>query len=158
LGYASRCSRNPIPLYDDFFDQPDLPLWLSPVWWSCIAAALARSTSAGAKRAHVALPVSPARQGSSGHGQRHRAHGKVARHHEEPVPSPPRHRDNDDDYTPSEDVGESTSASESERLNPVLSSACLVWFLLGGPLCLGAWALGLGAWGRGPLPFPRAWF
>ena len=126
-------------------------------WWSCIATALARSSGAGGKRAHVALPVSPARQESSGRDHRHRAHGKVARHHVERVVTPPRHRD-DDDYTPSEDVGESTSASESERLNPVLSSACLVWFLFGGPLCLGAWALGLGAWGRGSLLFPRALF
>jgi hypothetical protein len=131
--------------------------FVASVWWSCIASALARSSSAGGKRAHVALPVSPARQGSSGRDHHHRAHGKVARHHEERVTTPPRHRD-DDDYTPSEDVGESTSASESERLNPVLSSACLVWFPFGGPLCLGAWALGLGAWGRGSLLFPRALF
>jgi hypothetical protein len=132
-------------------------LWLSPIWWSCIAAALARSSGAGGKCAHVALLVSPVRQGSSGRDRLHRAHGKVARHHEERVISPPRHRD-DDDYTPSEDVDESTSASESERLNPVLSSACLVWFVFGGPLCHGSWALGLGTWGRGPLPFPRAGF
>ena len=120
----------------------------------CIAVALARTPSAGGKRAHVALPVSPARKGSSGRDHRHRAHGKVARHHEEMVDSPPRHRD-DDDYTPSEGVGESSSASESERLNPVLTSACLVWLLFGGPSCLGAWALGLGTRGRGSLPFPR---
>jgi hypothetical protein len=126
-------------------------------WWSCIASAFARSSGAGGKRAHVALPISPVRQGSSGRDRLHRAHGKVARHHEERVVSPPRHRD-DDDYTPSEDVDESTSASESERLNPVLSSACLVWFVFGGLLCHGSWALGLGTWGHGPLPFPRAGF
>jgi hypothetical protein len=154
LGYASRCSRNPIPLYDDLFDQPDLPVWLSPVWWSCIAAALARSSSAGVKRARVALPVSPARQGPSGHGRpHHRAHGKVARYHEEPVPSPPRHRD-DGDYTPSEDVDGTTSGSESDRLNSVLSLACFVWFLFGGPLCLGVCGP-CGAAGRFPFRGPR---
>ena len=117
--------------------------------------ALARPTSAGVKRAHVALPVSPTRQGSSGHRRPHHAHGKVARVREETVPSPPRYQD-DGDYTPSEDVGESTSRSESERLNSVLSLACFVLFAFGSPLGLGSWAFGLGSWGRGSLSFPRA--
>jgi hypothetical protein len=126
----------------------DLPAWFSPPWWSCIATALARSSSAGVAPARVALPVSPARQGSSGQKRpHHHAHGKVARVREEPVPSPRRHRV-DDDYTPSEDGGGSTSGSSSERLNSVLSLACFVCLFFGGPLCLGAWALGLGSWGR----------
>jgi hypothetical protein len=147
---------NPILLFDDssFY-------WISHVVLSRMVvvhcAALARSSSAGGKRAHVAPPVSPARQGSSGRDRSHRAHGKVARLHEEVVSSPPRHRD-DDDYTPSEGVGESSSASESERLIPGLTLACFVWFVLGGPLCFGSWALGLGTRGRGPLSFPRALF
>ena len=123
-------------------------------WWSCIATALARSSGAGGKRAHVALPVSPARQESSGRDHRHRAHGKVARHHVERVVTPPRHQD-DDDYTPSEDVDESSTTSESERLNSGLTPACLVWFLLGGLRRL--WALGLGAWVLWPRDvFPSA--
>jgi hypothetical protein len=121
------------------------PAWLSPLWWSCIALALARSSSAGAKRAHVALPVTPDRQGSSGHRRpHHQAQGKKARVHEEPVPSPPRHRD-DDDYSPSDVDDESTSGTKSDRLNPVLSLACFVWFVFGGPLGLGSWAFGLGS-------------
>jgi hypothetical protein len=126
-------------------------LRLSPIWWSCIAAALARSSGAGGKRAHVALPVSPARRSFSGRDRHHRAHGKVARHHEERVATPPRHQD-DDDYTPTEDVDGSTSASESERWNPGLSSACLVWFVFGALRALGPgpWGLGPGAVGRFP--------
>jgi hypothetical protein len=116
---------------------------LSP-WRTCIALALARSSSAGAKRAHVALPVTPDRQGSSGHRRpHHHAQGKKARVHEAPVPSPPRHRD-DDDYSPS-DVDETTSGTKSDRLIPVLSLACFVWLFW-----VACWALGPGPLGSGP--------
>ena len=151
---------------------------LSPIGGRASLLALARSTSAGAKRAHVAFPVSPDRQGSSGRRRpHHHAQGKRARVHEAPAPSPPRHQD-DDDFSLS-DVDESTSGTKSDRLIPVLSLACFVWLFwvaclaLGpGPLGsgpeaagrsflvalwgLGSWAFGLGAWGRGPLSLPRA--
>lgn len=121
------------------------PARLSPLWWSCNALALARSSSAGAKRAHVALPVTPDWQGSSGHRRpHHHAQRKKARVHEEPVPSPPRHRD-DDDYSPSDVDDESTSGTKSDRLNPVLSLACFVWLFL-----VARWALGPGPLGSGP--------
>jgi hypothetical protein len=141
----------PNPLYDDFFDQPELNGSLP--WWSCIASAFARSSGAGGKRAHVALPISPVRQGSSGRDRHHRAHGKVARHHEERAVSPPRRRD-EDDYTPSEDVDESTSQeSESERLNSVLSSACFVWLFLVACCAMGPGPLGPGPGAAGRFPF-----
>jgi hypothetical protein len=144
-GYASRRPRCPLLLYDVILRSTGPPARLSPLWWTCIALALARSSSAGAKRARVALPVTPDRQGSSGHRRpHHHAQGKKARVHEEPVPSPPRHRD-DDDYSPSDVDDESTSGTKSDRLNPVLSLACFVWLFLGGLLGLGSWAFGLGS-------------
>jgi hypothetical protein len=122
-----------------------LPSWLPPVWRTCIALALARSSSTGVKRVRVALPVSPVRHRSAGGDGYHRPHGKVARRHEERVASPPRHQE-EDDYSPSDDG--TNSASESERWSPGLSPACLVLFPLGGLLLLGVRALG--AWVLGP--------
>ena len=58
--------------------------------------AFARPTSAGVKRTHVALPVSPTRRSTSGHRRPHHAHGKVARVREETAPSPPRFQDDGD--------------------------------------------------------------
>jgi hypothetical protein len=153
--------------YDVILRSTGLPARLSPFGGLASLSALARSTSAGAKRAHVAFPVSPDRQGSSGRRRpHHHAQGKRARVHEAPAPSPPRRQD-DDDFSKS-DVDESTSGTKSDRLIPVLSLACFVWLfwvacsalgpgpfgsgpeaagrsLLVAPWGLGSWAFGLGA-------------